>query len=320
MTRRRASRGPSTGRRSGTRTVRSPRSPATGTARRSAAHRRPSSSTSGGSSKEPRRPPATRRSWWASSEAATIDGMMWNGSSWGALPINRLGNGQRKLLVGLRRRLRVAEWRRGPGLERQQPGRRREASLQRVGRHRLEHARLDHRIRWRRAPADPDRLQPPHRRDGARGQRQQCRRLRAGVERLELEQRRTRSTPRAPARTINRASPSPTRRRAAMRWWCTARTATPTPTTASGTAPAGKAEQSVAAPSGVTSQATWTALGSDPTTDRLVLGVLTSGGTAADVWLSVWDGEFLGSVEPGGERCDRVDLPGHCGGLREPVR
>ena len=49
-------------------------------------------------------------------------------------------------------------------------------------------------------------------------------------------------------------------------------------------------EESVAAPSGVTSQATWTALGSDPTTDRLVLGVLTSGGTAADVWLSVWDG------------------------------
>jgi hypothetical protein len=50
------------------------------------------------------------------------------------------------------------------------------------------------------------------------------------------------------------------------------------------------AEASVAPPGGVTSDANWVTLGSDPGSDRIVMGVVTSGGTAADIWLSVWNG------------------------------
>jgi hypothetical protein len=45
-------------------------------------------------------------------------------------------------------------------------------------------------------------------------------------------------------------------------------------------------EGTIAAPSGVTSEAKWLMLASDPNSNRIVLGVLTSGGD----WLSVWDG------------------------------
>ncbi len=49
-------------------------------------------------------------------------------------------------------------------------------------------------------------------------------------------------------------------------------------------------EASVAPPGGVTLDANWVTLGSDPGSDRIVMGVVTSGGTAADIWLSVWNG------------------------------
>ncbi|HVP57933.1 MAG TPA: hypothetical protein VMU02_07520 [bacterium] len=46
-------------------------------------------------------------------------------------------------------------------------------------------------------------------------------------------------------------------------------------------------ENSLAAPGGSAGDVNWTLLASDPTTNRIVLGVLT---TNKDVWVSVWDG------------------------------
>ena len=50
------------------------------------------------------------------------------------------------------------------------------------------------------------------------------------------------------------------------------------------------AEASVTPPGGVTADANWITLASDPGSDRIVMGVVTSGGTGADTWLSVWNG------------------------------
>ncbi len=49
-------------------------------------------------------------------------------------------------------------------------------------------------------------------------------------------------------------------------------------------------EGSITAPAGVTLQVAWIRLASDPNSNRIVLGVVTTGGTAADIWLNVWDG------------------------------
>ncbi len=46
-------------------------------------------------------------------------------------------------------------------------------------------------------------------------------------------------------------------------------------------------EGTISAPTGITAQIRWMTLGSDPTSNRIVLGVLTNG---ADSWASVWDG------------------------------
>ena len=49
-------------------------------------------------------------------------------------------------------------------------------------------------------------------------------------------------------------------------------------------------EGTITAPAGVTLQSGWIRLASDPQSNRIVLGVLTDGGTGADIWLNVWDG------------------------------
>ena len=54
-------------------------------------------------------------------------------------------------------------------------------------------------------------------------------------------------------------------------------------------------EGTITAPTGVSSQNGWIRLASDPQSNRIVLGVLTNGGTAADIWLNVWDGSSWGT-------------------------
>ena len=54
-------------------------------------------------------------------------------------------------------------------------------------------------------------------------------------------------------------------------------------------------EGTITAPTGVSSQIGWIRLASDPQSNRIVLGVLTNGGTAADIWLNVWDGSSWGT-------------------------
>ncbi|MGD9140686.1 MAG: right-handed parallel beta-helix repeat-containing protein, partial [bacterium] len=50
----------------------------------------------------------------------------------------------------------------------------------------------------------------------------------------------------------------------------------------------------------------WTTLAADPTSDRIVLGVLT---TAADVWLSVWDGDAWGPRQTATEFAHGTTFP-----------
>jgi len=47
-------------------------------------------------------------------------------------------------------------------------------------------------------------------------------------------------------------------------------------------------EQSVSPPGGITAEIQWITLGSDPSSNRIAMGVLTSGGAAAETWLNVW--------------------------------
>jgi hypothetical protein len=49
-------------------------------------------------------------------------------------------------------------------------------------------------------------------------------------------------------------------------------------------------EVAIAAPAGVTAQTNWISLASDPSSDRIALSVLTSGGTSVDVWFDIWNG------------------------------
>ena len=49
-------------------------------------------------------------------------------------------------------------------------------------------------------------------------------------------------------------------------------------------------ESTLTAAAGVSSELAWSTLAADPSSDRIVFGGLTSGGSSADVWLNVWDG------------------------------
>ena len=66
-------------------------------------------------------------------------------------------------------------------------------------------------------------------------------------------------------------------------------------------------EGTIYAPSGVTDRANWLTLGPDPSSDRIALGVLTTG---ADVWLTVWDGtSSWGTATTATTSADATDAP-----------
>jgi uncharacterized repeat protein (TIGR01451 family) len=57
------------------------------------------------------------------------------------------------------------------------------------------------------------------------------------------------------------------------------------------------AEASIAAPAGTTSTPRWIMMASDPSSERIVMGVVSNavGGTVSHVWLNVWDGNAWGA-------------------------
>jgi len=54
-------------------------------------------------------------------------------------------------------------------------------------------------------------------------------------------------------------------------------------------------EGTITPPGGVTSQTRWLTMASDPSTNNIVLGVLTEGGNSDAVWFSIWDGTSWGA-------------------------
>lgn len=66
------------------------------------------------------------------------------------------------------------------------------------------------------------------------------------------------------------------------------------------------AESSVAAPVGVTGQVRWTTLASDPTSDRIALAVLSN---SSEVWLNVWNGTSWDSSSLGTTSANGTNNP-----------
>jgi uncharacterized repeat protein (TIGR01451 family) len=68
------------------------------------------------------------------------------------------------------------------------------------------------------------------------------------------------------------------------------------------------AESSTAAPAGITTNFNFSSLASDPTSDRIVLGVTTASGTAK-TWMNVWDGNAWGASVIGSATAGSVSYP-----------